>query len=184
MFKTSQSPNHIISIPENRLISRSIVTDISYDYDNKRMQHTVNPNINTSKTSGGRLKLKMPSYQYKDSHVKNKTVLPTAASLTWEFPYMGKTVLYWDGAQISHPNGQSIGCPSRASKYCVIRWLNCIWCGYRHLQYHLIIAYLIYDIWNCPYDWLFPSESHFIWLGLQGQYIIPRRLTIKCCSIQ
>ena len=41
---------------------------------------------------GGRLNIKMPSYQYKDSHVKDKTVWPTVLSLTWESPYLGKTV--------------------------------------------------------------------------------------------
>ena len=41
---------------------------------------------------GGRLNIKMPSYQYRDSHVKDKTVSPTVLSLTWESPYMGKTV--------------------------------------------------------------------------------------------
>ena len=39
-----------------------------------------------------RLNIKMSSYQYKDSHVKDKTVSPTVLSLTWESPYLGKTV--------------------------------------------------------------------------------------------
>ena len=41
--------------------------------------------------SGGRLNIKM-SYQYRDPHVKDKTVSPTVLSLTWESPYLGKTV--------------------------------------------------------------------------------------------
>ena len=41
---------------------------------------------------GGRLNIKMSSYQYRDSHVKDKTVSPTVLSLTWESPYLGKTV--------------------------------------------------------------------------------------------
>ena len=32
---------------------------------------------------GGRFNKKMPSYQYRDSHVKDKTVSPTVLSLTW-----------------------------------------------------------------------------------------------------
>ena len=44
--------------------------------------------------SGGRLNIKMLSYQYRDSHVKDKTVSPTVLSLTWESPYLGKTCLY------------------------------------------------------------------------------------------
>ena len=42
--------------------------------------------------SRGCLNIKMLSYQYRDPHVKVKTV-STALSLTWEFPYIGKTVL-------------------------------------------------------------------------------------------
>ena len=34
----------------------------------------------------------MSSYQHNDSHVEDKTVSPTVLSLTWEFPYLGKTV--------------------------------------------------------------------------------------------
>ena len=41
--------------------------------------------------SGGRLSIKMPSYQYRDPHAKDKTVL-TVLSLTWKSPYLGKTV--------------------------------------------------------------------------------------------
>ena len=41
---------------------------------------------------GGRLNIKMPSYQYRDSHVKDKAVSPTILSLTWESPYLGKMV--------------------------------------------------------------------------------------------
>ena len=40
--------------------------------------------------SGGRLNIKTPSYQYRHSRVKDKTVSSTVLSLTWE--YMGKTV--------------------------------------------------------------------------------------------
>ena len=41
---------------------------------------------------GGRLNIEMSSYQYGDSHVKDKTVSPTVLSLTWESSYLGKTV--------------------------------------------------------------------------------------------
>ena len=42
--------------------------------------------------AGGHLNIKMPSYQYRDSHVKDKMVSPTVLSLTWESPNLGKTV--------------------------------------------------------------------------------------------
>ena len=46
----------------------------------------------TNLISGGRLNIKISSYQYRDSHVKDKTVSPTVLPLTWESPYLGKTV--------------------------------------------------------------------------------------------
>ena len=45
-----------------------------------------------NKRPGGRLNIKMPSYQSRYSHVKDKTVSPTVLSLTLESPYLGKTV--------------------------------------------------------------------------------------------
>ena len=45
-----------------------------------------------SQDPGGRLNIKMPSYPYRDSYVKDKTVSPTILPLTWESPYLGKTV--------------------------------------------------------------------------------------------
>ena len=41
--------------------------------------------------SWGRLNIDMSSYQYRDPHVKDKTVSPVL-SLIWESPYLGKTV--------------------------------------------------------------------------------------------
>ena len=57
---------------------------------------------------GGRLNIKMPSRQYKDSHVKDKTVSSTIFSLTWESPYLGKTVfiLRWGpGGRLNKKDG-------------------------------------------------------------------------------
>ena len=42
--------------------------------------------------SGDHLNIKMSSYQYRDSHVKDKMVSPTVLPLTWESPYLGKMV--------------------------------------------------------------------------------------------
>ena len=41
---------------------------------------------------GGHIDIKMSSYQYRDPNVKYKMVSPTVLSLTWESPYLGKTV--------------------------------------------------------------------------------------------
>ena len=54
-----------------------------------------------------RLNITIPSYQYRDSHVKDKTVLPTVLSLTWESSYQGRRSLYWDGAQ-THIGGHQV----------------------------------------------------------------------------
>ena len=48
--------------------------------------------------SGGRLNIKMSSYQCRNSNVKDKTITPTILSLTWESPYWERWSLYWDGA--------------------------------------------------------------------------------------
>ena len=61
------------------------------------------------KRPGGRLNIKMPSYQYRDSHVKDKTVSPTVLSLTWESKYMpGKDGLYIE----TGPSPQKQSCPT------------------------------------------------------------------------
>ena len=48
--------------------------------------------LRLSLVPGGRLNIKMSSYQYRDYHVKDKTVSPTVLSLTWKSPYVDKTV--------------------------------------------------------------------------------------------
>ena len=47
-----------------------------------------------AKDLGACLNIKMPSYQYRDPHVKDKT---TVLSLTWGFPYLERQSLYWNG---------------------------------------------------------------------------------------
>ena len=54
--------------------------------------HTQNIKESPEWRPEGRLNIKIPSYQYRDSHIKDKTVTPTVLSLTWESPYLGKTV--------------------------------------------------------------------------------------------
>ena len=51
---------------------------------------------------GRGLNIKMPSYQYRDSHVKHKTVSPSVLSLTWESHTWERRSLYWDGARFLH----------------------------------------------------------------------------------
>ena len=41
---------------------------------------------------GSRLNIKMSSYQYRDSHAKDKTVSPTVLYLTWKSLYLRETV--------------------------------------------------------------------------------------------
>ena len=53
---------------------------------------TVYRHSNYEKATWGRLSIKMSSYQYRDPHVKDKTVSPTVLFLTWESPYLEKTV--------------------------------------------------------------------------------------------
>ena len=46
------------------------------------------------------LNIKLPSYQHRSFYVKDKTVSSTVLSLASESPYLGKTVLYWNGAHV------------------------------------------------------------------------------------
>ena len=55
----------------------------------------------TVQEAGSRLNIKMLSYQYKDSHVKDKTVSLTVLSITWESPYLEKMVFILRRAQVS-----------------------------------------------------------------------------------
>ena len=71
------------------------------------------------RSPGGWFNIKMSSYQYRDSHVKDKTVSPTVLSLTWESPYLGKTVFILNqdpGVYPGMPQGSGKGlvkCPLR-----------------------------------------------------------------------
>ena len=77
--------------------------------------------------SGGRLNIKMASYQYRNSHVKDKTVSPTVLSLTWESPYMGKTVFILRRGP--------------GSLWCQVIHIHCInsvrWVGWHKEGFHL-----------------------------------------------
>ena len=70
--------------------------------------------------TGGRLNIKMSSYQCWDSHVKVKTV---------SRPYLGKTSLYWDRAQVVW---RFRWLPlSGISELMVVNWLSAGKCGWQ-----------------------------------------------------
>ena len=75
--------------------------------------------------SGGRLNKKDGLTRYGDSHVKDKTVSPTVLSLTWESPYLGKTVFILR-------RGPDISVMEKLSKRRVV-----------HVQYMM-------SVWNLP----------------------------------
>ena len=52
---------------------------------------------------------KMPSYQYRDLHVKDQDGLATILSLTWE-SHLERQSLYWDGALIFICSRYSVQC--------------------------------------------------------------------------
>ena len=73
----------------------------------------------------GRLNINMSSYQYRDSHVKDKTVSPTVLSLTWESPYLGKAVFILKrGPVLSGSDNWIPGCQSLIHSYLVILSTN------------------------------------------------------------
>ena len=82
-------PEAIIVFQSNwKYLSSNIINHMWYAHGNK---------IIIPCLSGGRLNIKMSSYQYRDSHVKDKTISLTILSLTWESAYLGKS-LHWDRA--------------------------------------------------------------------------------------
>ena len=84
--------------------------------------------------TGGCLNMKMPSYQYRDSHVKDKTVSDRLI-LTWESPYLVKTVFILRRAQITRPSlALLILC-------CLKRNLQ-MWIGHCFLPNYLLWCYL------------------------------------------
>ena len=64
------------------LISMSVLSEYLYSF--KQIDILSSPWV--------RLNIKMLSYQYRHSHVKDKTVLLTVLSLTWEYSHLGKKV--------------------------------------------------------------------------------------------
>ena len=101
-------------------------------------------------TPRGRLNIKMPSYQHRDSHVKDKTVSLTVLSLTWDPHTCERRSLFWDGAQIGIVATINTGCHQGSSKsaesgiiLCMgsanerrhyIETLSLIGCGCAHIQ--------------------------------------------------
>ena len=104
----------------------------------------------------------MLSYQYRHSHVKDKTVSPTVLSLTWESPYLGKTVfilrrgpastrlipvktriifIYWK-AYFIYCHMSNLGC----RRYMSMRYMNSIGCFCVHTRnvIHLFLWSLLF----------------------------------------
>ena len=72
----------------------------------------------------GRLNIKMPSYQYRDCHVKDKKVSPTVLSLTWESPYLGKTVFILRWGPESQRHIFSTHCCSQCANHLAMAHLS------------------------------------------------------------
>ena len=87
------------------------MVNITYRVENVTQGHKLYFGLE-NKYPGGRLKIKMSSYQYRDSHVEYKTVSPTVLSLIWEFTYLGKMVFILKQG--------SVGCRQP------VRWLGVI----------------------------------------------------------
>ena len=89
------------------------------------------------KQTGGCCNIKMPSYQYRDSHVKEKTVSPTVLYLTWESPYLVRWSLYWDGDQFNNKmlthRGEALN----------ISWIDFQWTSTETKSFQYLIQYFV-----------------------------------------
>ena len=96
-----------------------------------------------SKPSGGRLNIKMSSYQYRDSHVKDKTVSPTVLSLTCESPYLGKTVFILRRGPGQWVNSLTLSDPYASVNYVIIGSDN----GLSPVRYQAITWTTAEELW-------------------------------------
>ena len=88
--------------------------------------------------SGDRLSIKMSSYQYRDPHVKDKDDLATVLSLTWESPYLRKTIFILRRGPL-HPHIYS-------------QPLSCWICFWQHQLYFICQYWDGSGSWN-SYPW-------------------------------
>ena len=98
------------------------------------------------KQPGGRLNtcIKMSSYQYRNPHVKDKTVSPTVLSLKWESPYLGKTVFILRRSPGSYP----INSLKLEDAYMCLFWVKILIYALREIlqycmRYHIILDHVI-----------------------------------------
>ena len=105
---------------------------LSYIYNGN--SYTVRQHLCIETGPGGRLNIKMP---YKDSHVKDKTVSPTVLSLTWESPYLGKTVFILEQAQILWVTGL------------MTSYLSCTTINYLKMLHYRSLQSLLLNICSC-----------------------------------
>ena len=113
--------------------------------------------INQQSYGGDRLNIKMPSYQYRDSHVKDKAVSPTVLSLTWESPYLGKMVF------ISRrgPDFPVVDMVLRRPKSCVYFLLFMLGCIFLKGSYQVSVI---------SFQYLLKLSTEIIWYNA-GKYI-------------
>ena len=128
--------------------------------------------------AGGRLNIEIPSYQYRDSHVKDKTVSLTVLSLTWESPYLGKMVfilrihssVVWGTVlqAVSVCTGVG-GSPSRGWHTCDLR-LECVISCVSYQQVNIYIFLWLCQIFYTICLWLL---SNHIWMSYCKTAVTP-----------
>ena len=70
--------------------------------------------------SGGRLNINMSSYQYRDPHA-------TVLYLTWDSPFLGKTIFILRRGPGRHHISSHVKClPAAALEYIQVRWISII----------------------------------------------------------
>ena len=94
----------------------------------------------------------MSSYQHNDSHVEDKTGSPTVLSLTWEFPYLGKTVfILGRGPESSQTIVTAEALITHQHMYmCMCMYMYMYMYMYMHMHMYIYV-YLCKSMYMCKY---------------------------------
>ena len=101
------------------LLNKHAINHLVHTRCRRHSPDNVDPWI-SRKPPGGRFNIKIPSYQYRGSHVTDKTVSQTVLSLASESPNLGRTVFILKRARVS----DHLTCPQFTTKLRPLKYIS------------------------------------------------------------